>query len=162
MTRWFERARAQIVTGFVIWIALLLAGWFFLPRHNVVEMLCLITFSVSSGVLTSFGPVSWDAIRSKTPDTSDLLAIGGFLKSFALVVLSGWIIAYRIAYGYTPLLRESLVFMAILAISTYGGVLYLVSERSLPGNIPTREWIRGGIWVASGLFMFGVFLLLVT
>jgi hypothetical protein len=53
-------------------------------------------------------------------------------------------------------------FHIILAVSTYGGVLYLVSERSLPGDIPTREWIRGGIWVAGGLFLFGVFLLVVT
>jgi hypothetical protein len=162
LSRWFERARAQIVAGFVVWIGLLIFGWFTLPRYHVVEMLCLITFSVSSGVLTSFGPISWDAITNRRPDTSDLLAIGAFLKSLALVVLSGWIIGYRVVYGDTPQLRESLVFIIILAVSTYGGLLYLVSERSLPGEIPSREWIRGGIWVAGGLFMFGVFLLVVT
>jgi hypothetical protein len=68
---------------------------------------------------------------------------------------------YRIAYGYTPHCERA-GFSSILAISTYGGVLYLVSEGRLPGNIPSREWVRGGIWVAGGVFLFGVFLLVVT
>jgi hypothetical protein len=162
LSKWFERARAQIIFGFAIWLAAMGLGYALLPKGHVIELLCLITLSVSTGVLFTFGPVSWEAVSNPRTDTSDLLALGAFLKSLALAILAGWIIGYRAIYGYTPQLRESWVFIYVLAISTYGGVLYLVSEGALPGNIPSREWVKGGLWVAGGVFLFGVFLLLVT
>jgi hypothetical protein len=160
--KWIERSRAQVLIGFLIWYGMLGIGYLWMPPSYVVELLCLVTLSVSSGVLYTFGPIAASALLNSDPDTSDLLALGAFLKSLALVILAGWIVGFRTIYGYTPALKESLVFVHVLSISTYGGVLYLVSEGALPGNIPRREWVKGGLWVVAGVFSFGVFVLLVT
>ncbi len=162
MTKWFKRARSQVIFGFFIWIATMVAAYIFLPTGNVVELACLVTLSVSLGAMCTFGPVALTAVTNPRTDTSDLLALGTFLKSSALASLAVWVIGYRVMYGVTPYLRESWIFLLVLAVSSYGGLLFLLSENSLPGNIPTRAWVRGGLWVAAGAFLFVLFLLAVT
>ncbi len=161
MTKWFRRARPQVMLGFFIWLGMMGAAYFFLPTGYVVEAACLVTLAVSAGALCTFGPVSWEAIINPRPGTSDLLALGTFLKSLALAVLTTWIIGYRLLYGHTPYLRESWVFLFVLGVSSYGGLLFLVSEGALSGNIPTRAWVKGGMWVAGGVFAFVLFLLVI-
>jgi hypothetical protein len=144
-----------LVAGHIIFAGMVLV----LPMNRVAELAAIIVLSISLGVLRSFWPVIWGAVKGRAFASSDLLALGAFCKSLALAVLTGWIVAYASRFDQLPSVRESPIFAWALFVAGFGGILYMLSEGALPGYIPRHEWIRSGAWIGLGVLVFGALMM---
>lgn len=149
MTR-FVRNRIIVFIA-IAWFAYWLIAPF-IARSFFFELINGLLASLSVGVMFSYFPGAWRALRDRPYKLSGghLLVLGVVLFQAGIVGLFTWSWAFRVLneppWMVDNLLRGWLIYLLFIA-----GILHLMAGDLDHEAMPTRGWLRIGVFVAIGL-----------
>jgi hypothetical protein len=107
--------------------------------------------SLACGVCVAYFPTIRNFLGSyRKIDRADLLALGIFFAWFAIVLRTGWAIAWRYN-GYNLDWTDSYFQSYYIFLSICAAIFHLAAPGAIESRIPTIEWVKIGLLVAIGI-----------
>jgi hypothetical protein len=146
----------QLLTSSKLWTAIALwsAFWVvepFVEHHEYLfDVMNALSVSVGIGILIAYSEGIYESLVTKRPIGGHWLILGIAVTWVASSVRQIWNWAWR--WLDQPLWMINHPFVAFLVwVLVTGGALHLMSKNAIEGQIPRRNWLRLGWWVALGL-----------
>ena len=113
----------------------------------------LIVLVLAINVCIAFAPGVLSALFSDKPfDKSDYLGLGIFNSWAALVLRSGWVLAWR-WLGEPHWMTETDFSTFFISLSAYAAVMHIISPGALKEAVPPRRWVIIGFWVGLAVLL---------
>ncbi len=144
-----EFARAPLARAIVAWHVLWGLPALFVPAPTLIIVLNCLVFAIACGVITAYLPSVYRACTTERPNQGDILVVGIWLAWISLIEARVWSIAWR-ALNRPEWLVDTDITTHIIAMALLAGVMHLAGPEAIEGRVPTKQWIRIGVLVASG------------
>jgi hypothetical protein len=151
--RWTLIAIAVVVPLLFGIVTIAAGGRLAIEAGNVILM------AMATGIVVAYAPVVRQALQRPLIEGGDILAIGIFIAWLGVAYARGVSILWRLADKPVDWL-DSPIWGLHIALSTIGAMCHLVAPGAVEGRVPTRQWIRIGLWVAAGVAGMGLLLVL--
>lgn len=132
-----------------------LASVVFLGQERTVEAGNIIRLSLWSGAAIASFPAAASAFRHPRLDGAAIVALGIFLGGAGVVYQTLWSVAWRVA-GKPPEWVDSWLWGLHIAIFCCSAACILLGPEATNGRVPTRQWLRIGVYTSISMTIFGL------
>lgn len=150
-----EIRRSTLVVLLATILLSYLASVIFLGQERTGEAGNIIRLSLWSGAALASFPAAAGAFRNPTLDGAAVMALGIFLGGFGVVYQTLWSVAWRI-FDKSSEWIDSWLWGLHIAIFCCSAVCILLGPEVTNGRVPTKQWLRMGVYVSVSMMIFGL------
>lgn len=126
-----------------------------LGQERTVEAGNIIRLSLWSGAAIASFPSAVSAFRHPRLDGAAILALGIFFGGFGVVYQTLGSVAWRLV-GKPPEWVDSWLWGLHIAIFSCSAACILLGPEATNGKVPTKQWLKIGVYVAASMMLFGI------
>lgn len=139
------------------WVAMILWSSFWIIAYFVpVEYLFYLTNSLvmclAGGILVAYYPGIKDALVRRDVSGGHWLILGIAVTWLTTMGRIGWGWMWRVL-GYPEWMFNNSFLAFLTWMLATGGMLHLIAQDAIDGQIPRRNWVRLGALASAGLFL---------
>lgn len=146
----------RVVMSSKLWVAFVLWASFwvfvqFLPNDLLFYLVNALAMCVAAGVLIAYYPGIKDALIRRDVGGGHWLILGIAVTWGATMIRIGYAWLWRLL-GQPEWMSQSPILAFITWMIVTGGMLHLIAQNAINGQIPKGNWLRLGLWTTAGLF----------